>query len=142
MPMLYARSNLAGTAFEPQRNLMAHTTNLDGGGAIAADHTGGVYVAWHANALGEDGEEARRVWLARSFDDGVSFEPERPVSDPSTGVCGCCALRMVVSRRGDLHLLYRSATRTTQRDTYALVRVTAAAHSPHASTDGRSEPAR
>ena len=44
MPMLYAR-RIAGTAFEPQRNLMTETTNLDGGGSIAADDRGGDYVA-------------------------------------------------------------------------------------------------
>ena len=36
-PMLYARSNAQRTAFEPQRNLMTHTYNLDGGGSLAAD---------------------------------------------------------------------------------------------------------
>src|SRR5687768_14232068 len=67
MPMLYARSMVNGTnAFEPQRNLMTRTTDLDGGGSIAVDERG-VYVAWHANgADGEGGEAARRVWLSRS----------------------------------------------------------------------------
>jgi len=32
-PMLYARLNEARTAFEPQRNLMTSTMNLDGGGS-------------------------------------------------------------------------------------------------------------
>ena len=122
MPMLYARSNAAGTAFEAQRNLMSETTNLDGGGSIAADERGGVYVAWHANALsGEDGEDARRVWIARSADDGVTFGKERAVSDPATGVCGCCALRLVATAGGELQLLYRSATGKVHRDIYSMV---------------------
>ncbi len=122
MPMLYARSNATATAFEPQRNVISQTTNLDGGGSIAADERGGVYVAWHAHpASGEGGEEARRVWIARSTDDGSTFGRELPVSDASTGVCGCCALRLVGSARGELHLLYRSATDMVHRDIYSLV---------------------
>jgi hypothetical protein len=122
MPMLYARGNAAGTAFERQRNLMSRTTNLDGGGSIAAYGRGGVYVAWHGNPIvGEDGEDARRVWIARSTDDGVTFENERPVSDPATGVCGCCALRLAATPGGELQLLYRSATDKVHRDIYSLV---------------------
>ncbi len=122
MPMLYARANAAGTAFEPQRNLMTETTNLDGGGSIAADDRGGIYVAWHGNPLsGKGGEDERRVWIARSDDDGATFGKERPVSDPATGVCGCCALRLVATPAGELHLLYRSATAMVHRDIYSLV---------------------
>lgn len=122
MPMLYARSNAAGTAFEAQRNLMSRTTNLDGGGSIAADRRGSVFVAWHANrAEGPDGEDARRVWVARSSDDGLTFGGERAVSDPATGVCGCCALRLAATADGDLHLLYRSATALRHRDIISLV---------------------
>jgi hypothetical protein len=122
MPMLYARSNAAGSAFEPQRNLMSRTTNLDGGGSIAADQRGAIFVAWHANLTsGPDGEDARRVWVARSADDGVTFGRELPVSDPSTGVCGCCALRLAATAGGELHLLYRSATAMVHRDIFSLV---------------------
>src|SRR5262249_13223052 len=46
-PMLYTRSAPQGTAFEPQRNLMQRTSALDGGGTVAADGAGNVYVAWH-----------------------------------------------------------------------------------------------
>jgi len=121
-PMLYARLNAAGTAFEPQRNLISKTTNLDGGGSIAADSAGGVYVAWHGHpASGEGGEEARSVWLARSADDGATFESERPVSDASTGVCACCRLRISATAHGELQLLYRSATNLVHRDMYSLV---------------------
>lgn len=121
-PMLYARSTPGGMAFEPQRNVITRTTNLDGGGSIAADDRGGVYVAWHAHpASGKGGEQARRVWLARSPDDGATFGEEQPVSDPATGVCGCCALRLFAAPTGDLHVLYRSATDLVHRDVYSLV---------------------
>jgi hypothetical protein len=121
MPMLYARSNLAGSVFEAQRNLMTRTTTLDGGGSIAVDDRA-VYVGWHGEAAdGGGGEMARRVWIARSEDDGATFAAEAPVSDVRTGVCGCCALRMAVAPGGELHLLYRSATDLKHRDIYALV---------------------
>ena len=120
-PMLYARMNLDTKAFEPQRNLMTRSTNLDGGGSIAADERGGVYVAWHGNGVEGGGEDARRVWIARSLDDGQTFDKESAVFDPSTGVCGCCALRLFAAPAGDLHVLYRSATDKTHRDIYSLV---------------------
>ena len=73
-PMLYARSNAQRTAFEPQRNLMTHTFDLDGGGSLAVDEGGAVYVAWHANDVtGDPGEASRRVWLARSTDGGATL---------------------------------------------------------------------
>ncbi len=46
-PMLYTRRNDTGDSFEPQRNIMQQSHELDGGGSIAADDVGNVYVAWH-----------------------------------------------------------------------------------------------
>src|SRR5436190_23786311 len=64
-PMLYARLNDAGDAFDEQRNLMQHTDALDGGGSVAADAAGNVFVAWHAFKLGSTtSERDRQVWLA------------------------------------------------------------------------------
>src|SRR5438128_3521551 len=48
-PLLYTRMNDAGTGFERERNLMQFTGSLDGGGPVAADAAGHVYVAWHGN---------------------------------------------------------------------------------------------
>ena len=120
-PMLYARANNDGAAFEPQRNVITQTTNLDGGGSIAADANGHVYVAWHGNGAGEaQGEGDRHVWLVHSTDDGATFEAERPVWREATGACGCCGMRLSASALGTLHLLYRSATHLTNRDLYVL----------------------
>jgi hypothetical protein len=121
MPMLYARLPSGARTFEPQRNLMTRTANLDGGGAIAADGTGEVFVAWHGNdAAGDQGEATRRVWLSRSMDDGLSFEAERPISTATTGACGCCGMRLAIAG-GQLQLLYRAATNLVHRDVYSLL---------------------
>jgi hypothetical protein len=71
---LYARQNEAGTEFEAQRNLMRETFGLDGGGSVASDPGGNVYVAWHGKgpSAGE-GESSRQVWIARSADEGRGF---------------------------------------------------------------------
>src|SRR6185369_13988816 len=78
-PILYARLNDSGAAFEPQRNLMTKSSVLDGGGSLAADEKGNVYVAWHAlPAKSERGEGNRKLWVAISTDDGKTFAQEKP----------------------------------------------------------------
>jgi hypothetical protein len=120
-PFLYARSNVQGTSFEPQRDLAKRTYDLDGGGSIAADPGGNVYAAWHALAAGgESGEDRRRVWIARSTDDGATFADEQPAWKEPTGACGCCGLRMLAGSATSLYVLYRSATSLTHRDIYLL----------------------
>ena len=120
-PMLYARLNDAATAFEPERNLMRKTFGLDGGGSLAADRSGNVYVAWHGKAPGApEGEAGRQVWIARSADAGAQFADERPATNVPTGACGCCALRLFADAHGILYGLYRSATQNVHRDIYLL----------------------
>ena len=119
-PVLYTRMNDAGTAFEPERNVVQqHLAGLDGG-TVAADASGKIYIAWHAFQPGMRGEADRRVWVARSTDDGRTFAPESPASDAATGACGCCGVGALADRRGSLYLLYRSATDIVHRDTYLL----------------------
>lgn len=119
-PMFYARLNDAGTAFEPQQNVMQHTDNIDGGGAVAADRTGHVYVFWHANERGGQHEGERRVWVARSSDAGRTFERERAVFGESTGACGCCGLGAFVDDDDSVFVLFRSAFEVVHRDMYLL----------------------
>jgi hypothetical protein len=119
-PLLYARLNPKQRAFEPQRNLIQFATGLDGGGAIAADSRGRIFVAWHAGGPDSKGEGDRRVWLATSTDDGATFGRERAISDASTGACGCCGMDALIDRRGSISLLYRSAREVFNRDTYLL----------------------
>jgi hypothetical protein len=122
-PMLYSRINEQGTGFEPERNLMTHTYSLDGGGSVASDDSGNVFVVWHANSLQEEarGEGTRSVWVARSDDDGKTFAPEVKANRDQTGACGCCGLRAHSDQRGNIYILYRSAGNSINRDMHALV---------------------
>ena len=125
-PMLYARLNSAANAFEPERNLMLHSFGLDGGGSIGADTDGNVYVTWHgigtkeAKGTGKQGEARRRVWVARSEDDGKTFASEAKAWAQETGACGCCGMKIFVDRNRNVFALYRSATESVHRDIYLL----------------------
>jgi hypothetical protein len=125
-PMLCARMTDAGNAFEPQRNLMHHSFGLDGGGSLAADPAGNVYVAWHgigeseASGTGKEGEARRRVWITKSQDEGRSFSTEQKAWPEETGACGCCGMKIYADRRSNVFALYRSATESVHRDIYLL----------------------
>ncbi|MFL6351445.1 MAG: sialidase family protein [Bryobacteraceae bacterium] len=123
-PMLYTRLRDGRQGFEKQRNVMQITTGLDGGGTVAADRFGNVYVAWHAqgqkNGNAQKGEIYRRVWLARSTDDGRTFEAEIAVSPNMTGACGCCGMGALADKKGHVYLSYRAAREFVHRDMYLL----------------------
>ena len=117
VPMLYTRLNDAGTSFEADRDLITYAAGLDGGGSVAADDAGDVYVVWHAPKSADEEEETNRaVFLARSTDDGKTFSRETPVPRKPEGVCACCGLRAFADRRGNLFVLYRAATDKLNRD--------------------------
>jgi len=121
-PMLYTRSDESRTRFEPQRNLMLRTTELDGGGTVAADRKGRVIVAWHgrtpnvSDAARTNGEASRRLFIAESSDDGARFQTERPAVDRLTGACPCCGTRALATQDGGVYVLFRAAARGVDRD--------------------------
>jgi len=119
-PMLYARLNDAGTGFEPERNVIQSAYGLDGGGSVAADEVGNVYVAWHAPKPDMKGEENRCVWVVHSSDEGKTFSPERQAYTESTGACGCCGMKAFADNQGAIYFLYRSAQERVHRDMYLL----------------------
>jgi hypothetical protein len=115
MTVFYARSNEGANGFEPQRDLVTWASGLDGGGSVAADAEGRVYVVWHAPADTRRDDASRVVVLARSRDDGAHFMREEVVSAEGSGVCACCGLRALAA--GDrLWIVYRAARGGTGRD--------------------------
>lgn len=121
-PMLYTRLNDAGTAFEPERNVITFAKGLDGGGSVAADNQGNVFVVWHAPQPGSTNEEAgRAVFIARSTDDGKTFAPEKLAIQKPTGACGCCGLKAFADNRGDVFAFYRAASGMVNRDETLLI---------------------
>lgn len=119
LPLLYTRLRDDGRGFEEQRNVVTSGYGLDGGGCVAADREGNVYVAWHGRGA-ERGEEHRRVYVARSTDDGATFSPEQPIDAGRAGACGCCGMQGTASRDGRVMFLYRSAEEGVNRDMYLL----------------------
>lgn len=121
-PFLYSRLNDAGTAFEPERNLLTYAAGLDGGGSVAADPQGNVYAFWHASRPGNtNGEAGRAVFVARSTDDGKTFAPEMLATDQPTGACGCCGMKAFADGDGNVFALYRAASEKVNRDETLLV---------------------
>jgi hypothetical protein len=121
-PLYYTRLNDAGTAFEPERNIITYAYGLDGGSSVAADPQGYVYVAWHASPPGNtNGEAGRAVFIARSTDEGKTFQRETPAISKPTGACACCGMRGFADSRGDIFALFRAASERTNRDETLLV---------------------
>jgi hypothetical protein len=115
-PLLYSRLGSGKMAFEPQRDLMGITHNLDGGASLAADKDGRVFVVWHgAPADVKGGEDKRAVFLALSKDDGSTFAAERIISPEDSGACACCGVKAFTDINGDLFVLFRTARNMTER---------------------------
>ena len=122
-PLFYTRLNDAGTAFEPERNVITVAYGLDGGSSVGADEAGNVYVVWHARPTGEKGggEMSRGVLVARSTDEGRTFAREQQVNPTTSGVCPCCGLKASAGPGGTVAVLYRLAEGGMNRDSSLLL---------------------
>lgn len=70
-----AIGNIRGARVAVDRRGRAHVAwNGSRKMADPADQQGRVYVFWHAPIPGHRGEDSRRVWMARSDDDGKTFD--------------------------------------------------------------------
>ena len=72
-PLFYTRLDAGAAKFAPQRNLLGETSGLDGGASVTADEKGAVYIVWHGQRGGGDGEAARVVFVLKSSDNGGTF---------------------------------------------------------------------
>ena len=119
-PMWYTRMNDSRAAFEPERNLIHSAYGLDGGGSLTADAWGNVFVFWHAPEPGAQGEAHRHIWMAKSSDEGRTFDEEHSINATPTGACGCCGMAAFSDSTGGVYALYRSASEVVNRDMYLL----------------------
>lgn len=117
--MLYCRLNDKGTAFEPERDLSGSTFAFEGVGAILANDKGTVQVYWHG--LSKPGKEpTRRIWLAKSDDEGKTFTKPTPIENKVTGACACCSMQGTIDEAGKIWLVYRNAEEDFSKDSYVL----------------------
>lgn len=112
--MFFSRLRDDGSGFEPQR-VISGEWSVDGGGAVAADARGTLYVLWHSAPLGKS-EGERKIFLRTSTDNGRTFDPETTISPPEIGVCPCCAMQAATDRAGNLYVVFRAANEASDRD--------------------------
>jgi hypothetical protein len=105
--LLYTRLDGAGGAFETPRDVVTGPAAPDAACAIAADGSGRVWLLWSAPGA-TDEELSRSLWIARSNDDGATFEAARALVDEPVGACAADA--PAIECDGDaLYVLYRGA---------------------------------
>ena len=63
----------------------------------------------------------RAVFVARSTDEGKTFQREKRAITKPTGACGCCGLRAFADSSGAVYILYRAASKMVNRDEILLV---------------------
>jgi len=111
-PMLYSRAGESG--FSVPINIIERGVGVDGGGAIAADDEGRVWVFWHASAGAT--EDAKRVVIfRRSTDAGATFGREQSAANRPTGACACCGMAAMADGSGGALAIFRQAAGNEDR---------------------------
>jgi hypothetical protein len=118
-PMWYARSNPEGKGFEIQQPVSGNSP-VDGGGTVVVDRKGIIHVFWHSGKHGGN-EQDRRIFVRSSWDSGRSFSPEKAISPPNLGVCGCCSIQAGADSQNNLYVIFRTADAKGNRDICLLV---------------------
>lgn len=121
-PVLYARADRSGSAFEAEKMVSTASYGIDGGPAVTADADGAVCVVWHgwAKDAKEPDEATRRVFVARSGDDGKTFAAEEPATDEKSGASKSSAIAAKIGADGSLGILYRRCRNGLERDSIFL----------------------
>jgi len=120
-PMMYARMADDRAEFEPEKAVNVKVSGLDGGGSLAADAHGNVWVIWHGMPPGVTGEENRLLYVARSADEGKTFAEEFAPRTPSPGACACCGMKAFATEKGELYVMFRNLEESTRRPELLLV---------------------
>ena len=88
-------------AFTPEKIFLSWTQYLDGGGSLAVDRHGAVFVAWHGRGDSKlEGEQGREIFMSVSIDGGKTFSREQAVSKtlrefaPAVGCASMSTRRM------------------------------------------------
>ena len=132
-PMYYARLTKDLNSFTPQQPISGPWL-VDGGGAVAVDHSSRVFVFWHSAPPGSHAED-RQVYMSVSNDSGKTFGDGRAIGASGRGVCPCCSMQATVDEKGTLYVVYRAADKNIQRDIDLLVSKDAGASFKHLTLD-------
>jgi hypothetical protein len=107
----YTRMNSAKTAFEKQRWLSnKNLIGVESGAALVTDKKDNVYLFWHSGDFRT--EKKRIVVMRRSTNGGQSFDRQRTISPPQSGVCAYCGLHAMVDKAGALVVSFRKMNGT------------------------------
>ena len=111
--MLYARSNDAGDAFEPVRNLAGSTIGFEGVGTILVDDADRVLAFWHGQYVPKFNEPSRTIFRALSIDGGRTFGAPEVVRTDVVGACQCCGVAGTLGEKDEVVLAFFFASNTT-----------------------------
>jgi hypothetical protein len=117
-PAYFTQKDEADAAFAPQRNVAGPTA--DARAVTVAADLDWIWVFWHAGDPKENAPANRRVWMAKSTDNGKTFPETRPISPAGLGICPNCGLCALCTYPHMPAVLCRAATDSEHRDTYLL----------------------